>query len=821
MALFFLALVKLLIMKNRASFPSVFLLFIYTLLLTIMPLAQISAQNPDDEPQSAPNIAETKVKALWIFNFIKVTTWPEANKTELTIGVLGSKEIFQEVVAMAKAEKVNGMTVKPVYFKSLRLVVKTDVLFLDNSQNGRIAELQKAIAGNHTLLITDQLDNYKRIMVNLLPFEKGGRNRFEVNQQNLEKEGIKVPEQMMYYGGNKEVIQGMYTESEKKLKAERELLEQKKQELLKRVAELDKQKSENQKLKLDIEQQQKDIAKQKQLIKDQEGKITDQKAELNKLMVNLTLQMAKLNQNSNVLVGQESNIKRQRQEMISLNKSIEIQRKDIATQNKKLELQKAKLNTYSSKIETQRGIIYVIAFVLLLVFALVFVILVGYKEKQKANKALESKNEAINKQNQVILNQAKRVEAMNKELEKLSIVAAKTENAVMIMDSVGKIDWVNQGFERLYGTNIKNLSTEKAVSLADWSTNPQIEQIIDKCIHEKVTVVYESMLESGDSKYWVQTSLTPIITKSGKIDKLVAIDTDITRVKQAEFEIRMQSEEIWAQKEELERQNEKIELNNKNIKSSINYARTIQQAILPSMTELTKYFDPFVIYLPKDIVSGDFYWMSTVNEEHLNRIFVAAVDCTGHGVPGAFMSMIGNRLLNEIVNEKRIQSPDAILHHLNDAVKIALKQQQSENNDGMDICLCMIESNGETDRKVTYSGAKRPLLCYSKEEKKLTSYSAIRKSIGGVRSVRNKMEFSNTEINLKKGDLIYLSTDGFIDQNLPNRTRIGTPRLEEMIRTVAERDVKEQKQFILSQFETLKSGQEQRDDITILGLELL
>ena len=808
-------------MKNRVSFYPAYFLLLFVFFLSVMPLGKVCAQEVDEVIPSAPSIADSKVKAHWIYNFIRFIVWPDNSKSELTVGVLGSREIYDEVVDMAKTERVNDKLVKGVYFKNLKSVQKTDVLFLSSTMNGKIVELNKQIAGSHTLLITDQIEDFNKIMINLLPSEKAGRNRFDVNNQNLAKEGLKPSKQMLYYGGNKDQLQSMYAESEKMLKAETEQLEQKKQELFRRIAELDKQKSDNQKLKSDIEQQQKDIAKQRAQIKEQESKITDQKAELNKLTVNLTLQLDKLNKNSGVLKGQDENIKKQRQEMISQNTAIENQRKDILRQNKKLELQKKTLNTYSSKIETQQGVIYVIAFVLLLVFALVFLIFSGYKAKQKANKALESKNEAINKQNQVILNQAKRVETMNKELEKLSIVAAKTENAVMIMDSVGAIDWVNQGFERLYGTNLKELSSEKAVTLADWSTNPDIVKIIDKCIHEKVTVVYESMLESGESKYWVQTSLTPIVTKAGKIDKLVAIDTDITRVKQAEFEIRMQSEELWAQKEELERQNEKIELQNKNIKSSINYARTIQHAILPSLSELTKYFDPFIIYLPKDIVSGDFYWMSTFVEGGSNKVFIAAVDCTGHGVPGAFMSMIGSRLLNEIVNEKRVESPDLILQHLNDAVKIALKQQHSENNDGMDICLCMVEPIDDVNRKVTFSGAKRPLLCYSKDERKLTTYQAVRKSIGGVRSVRNKSEFVNTEIDLKKGDVIYLSTDGFIDQNLPNRTRIGTPRFEEMVRTVADRKMSEQKQFIINQFDDLRSGQEQRDDITILGLELL
>ena len=126
-----------------------------------------------------------------------------------------------------------------------------------------------------------------------------------------------------------------------------------------------------------------------------------------------------------------------------------------------------------------------------------------------------------------------------------------------------------------------------------------------------------------------------------------------------------------------------MNLQNKKINSSIQYAQNIQQAILPLENNIGKYFDHFIIYKPKDIVSGDFYWYTELE----NRVYLASVDCTGHGVPGAFMSMIGSRLLNEIVIEKEITDPAKILALLNSKIIEALRQNETENADGMDVCL--------------------------------------------------------------------------------------------------------------------------------------
>jgi len=338
----------------------------------------------------------------------------------------------------------------------------------------------------------------------------------------------------------------------------------------------------------------------------------------------------------------------------------------------------------------------------------------------------------------------------------LSIVASETDNIVFIFDKDGNLEWFNPAFTRLYGYTFEEfLLLKKSKNLNELSTNRNIHDLLEICITEGKTVVYESEnITKNGEKVWVQTTLTPMLDIDNSVRKLIAIDSDITKIKQQEQEILQQSEEITAQRDALELQNqeilqqseeiaaqrdalelqnqeivkqsEHIEMQNQNIKASIRYALTIQKAFLPREDDLKHLGEHFILYKPKDIVSGDFYWMSIVEK----TIFIAAVDCTGHGVPGAFMSMVGNRLLNEIVNEKHIFIPSEILTELNAGIYKVLRQDQSDNNDGMDLCLCKMEKF-ENETKITFCGARRPIFYYSKNCSELQTLKSDRKSIGG------------------------------------------------------------------------------------------
>lgn len=259
---------------------------------------------------------------------------------------------------------------------------------------------------------------------------------------------------------------------------------------------------------------------------------------------------------------------------------------------------------------------------------------------------------------------------------------------------------------------------------------------------------------------------------------------------------------------------------NEHIKSSIEYAKNIQNSILPVNRILDKHFDSFILFRPKDIVSGDFYWFTTVkNDKDDQMIFIAVVDCTGHGVPGAFMSLIGNRLLSEIVNEKRIFSPAQILEFMNVGIQIALRQDETKNNDGMDVGLCRIEYI-DNKVKIIFSGAKRPLCFYKKGTNDISVIRGSHKSIGGIRAKRSKLFYENYEIELDKGDIIYLFSDGYIDQNSFNRIKLGSKKLYEILLEIKDMEMEEQRKNLEDLLSAHMINTDQRDDITFVGIRL-
>lgn len=290
-------------------------------------------------------------------------------------------------------------------------------------------------------------------------------------------------------------------------------------------------------------------------------------------------------------------------------------------------------------------------------------------------------------------------------------------------------------------------------------------------------------------------------------------------------EISKQKREILVQQEQLEKNNRAIEKQNQDIKASIYYALTIQNAILPTQEQIDKHFENFTIYLPKDIVSGDFYWYTTTRKSGTDdeMIFLAVVDCTGHGVPGGFLSMIGSRILSTIVNENRIYEPHKILERMDINLRQALKQDQTQNDDGMDVCLCRIDKNRdlkeEQDGKVRvlFSGARRPLY-YSKNHSEVEMIRGDRKTVGG-RYYKEK-KFTTRELLLSRGDKIYLTTDGITDQPSPTREKFGIKRFMDILSRTGTLSIEEQKKYFEEELLGFMRYEKQRDDITVLGIKV-
>lgn len=222
-----------------------------------------------------------------------------------------------------------------------------------------------------------------------------------------------------------------------------------------------------------------------------------------------------------------------------------------------------------------------------------------------------------------------------------------------------------------------------------------------------------------------------------------------------------------------------------------------------------------MIYRPKDIVSGDFYWLT----ETAQHIYVAVVDCTGHGVPGAFMSLIGHTLLNDIVHHKKVLEPGEMLEHLHLDIRLALHQDEEQNDDGMDMLVCRIARAYDMvqKREVGFAGAHRPLFYVNEGEFK--ELKGDRKSIGG-RQKEDHRRYDQHVLSLGQGDKLYLTTDGYVDQNDVNRVKLGTMHFLEVMNEIYTQPLPDQGMRLRRELDSHMQGTEQRDDITMLGLEV-
>jgi serine phosphatase RsbU (regulator of sigma subunit) len=269
---------------------------------------------------------------------------------------------------------------------------------------------------------------------------------------------------------------------------------------------------------------------------------------------------------------------------------------------------------------------------------------------------------------------------------------------------------------------------------------------------------------------------------------------------------------IQKQKEEVEMQKHKIEEINKEMTDSINYAKIIQRSILPDPKEIMKVFpECFGLYKPKSVVSGDFYWFSQKEKFAM----IAAVDCTGHGVPGALMSMIGVEKLNEAV-ENNLTKPAEILSYLNKGVKTTLRQKDfsSVSKDGMDIALCCFEPDKNILR---FAGAMRPLWIIRNNE--LIEYKSTKASLGGT--TPDTQEFISHEVPLQKGDSIYIFTDGFADQFGGEKgKKIMTKNFKELLLSAQSTPFLEQENILNKKLMEWQGDFEQVDDILVIGIRI-
>lgn len=462
------------------------------------------------------------------------------------------------------------------------------------------------------------------------------------------------------------------------------------------------------------------------------------------------------------------------------------------------------------------------------------------QELKNINKKLENQAVELSEMVEELRVSQEIIEDYNQELEKLSIVASKTDNAVAILDPKGNYEWVNDSFTRLYGFTLNQFIEAKSGNILNVVTTDVARESIKEAINLKKTAIYEMpATNSNYERIWVQSTVTPIVDVDGNISRLVVIDSNIDKLKKAETEILEQKEEIAVQRDEVSTQRDIAEKQRKHLTDSITYASKIQNAMLPPDELLQNHLNKhFVIFLPKDIVSGDFYWAT----QKAGKTIVVAGDCTGHGVPGGFLSMLGMSFLSEIVNKQPNNdfTPAQILNQLRDMVITALHQtgKHNEAKDGMDIALCIIN---QKEKQLDFAGANNPLYIIREKnnpdnaiinlnDKRFSIHENKKYELVQIKGDKMpigihlgpKREFETKSIKYKNGDMFYIFSDGYIDQFGGDEGRkFLSKNFKQLLLKIRDKSMLEQKQQLIDNLIKWKGNKnEQVDDILVIGVEL-
>lgn len=436
------------------------------------------------------------------------------------------------------------------------------------------------------------------------------------------------------------------------------------------------------------------------------------------------------------------------------------------------------------------------------------------RELEKAKKKLEVNEQVLKKAYKKARDRELEIKQKNEELK------AQEEE---IRQNMEELKATQEAMERkqveLEGVNKKLAANEKVLTMAYEQVKESEAEIRQK--NEEITKqsnVLEEAKDELERKNKKMAANERVLKKAyEKIrSQEQGLKDTINQLQTTEEELRQNMEELQTTQEALQDKTRSLEIKNKLITNSINYAKNIQTAILPKKEEMEYAFsDYYVLYMPKDIVSGDFYWLRQVSD---STVYLAIVDCTGHGVPGALMSMIGSSLLNRTLSEHKILEPGKILENLHMGIRARLRQAEANSGDGMVVSLAQINRKPDNMFEITFAAAKQNIY-YIEEDGEMKTIKGDRKSIGGWQR-ESYRTFSNQSITLKKGTKLYFTTDGILDNPNPRRKRFGEKYLKHIILENHNLPFETQKQILSERLAAHQQTADQRDDITVIGIQL-
>jgi PAS domain S-box-containing protein len=373
----------------------------------------------------------------------------------------------------------------------------------------------------------------------------------------------------------------------------------------------------------------------------------------------------------------------------------------------------------------------------------------------------------------------------------MQALSENSPDLIIRINTNGEIFYINPAIKLYTGYEASSYISKK---IDDVELNQDFLKLLRILMHT-VTDTKEQFNKDfsyeGAKNFEININAIPEFNQEGEVETILFVIHDITETKQYQ---------------------NKIEETNKKITESIEYAQKIQTALFPDAENFDVNFsESFILFNPKDIVSGDFYWIGECN----NTIVYATADCTGHGVPGGFMSMLGTGILSEIVNTKKITSPAVILNEMREQIISSLRQTGAENEskDGMDMVLCCI--NKDT-LELTYASAYNVFYIISEGE--LFCSTADKMPVGFH---FNMPQFKEHKVQLKKGDVVYTFTDGYADQfGGPNKKKFKYKQLEQLLIDIHQKPLPEQSVILNNTLQSWKGELEQIDDVLMIGIKI-
>ncbi len=442
------------------------------------------------------------------------------------------------------------------------------------------------------------------------------------------------------------------------------------------------------------------------------------------------------------------------------------------------------------------------------------------EDLKQAHEEILVNNEALEQQKEEILSQRDEIYKKQKELakneEKYRTLVENLNDVIFTTRVNGYIEYLSPSFINLIGEKPDAYLGQHISKLVKPEDIPEmINYFSDNLEPGKENEIISSevrMLNNQNQTVWVYIKMHQIVT-DGEVTGFHGIISDISERRKA-------LQAIEDANEELKQKNNQITDQQKHITDSIYYAKRIQEALLPAGEYIEKQFpEHFILYYPRDIVSGDFYWV----QKKVHNVMFAVADCTGHGVPGAFMSMLGISFLNEIVNKNLKKFYDNSIHvneiitQLRQKVIKSLKQtgKFGESKDGMDMGLCMI--NLET-KEMQFTGAFQSLLLYRKD--KLIQFKADRMPVGF--SYHDIKEFTNHSYQLEEGDTLYMHSDGFVDQfGGKHGRKYMSKKFKNLLMDIHTYPMEEQKEILANTINSwMGDTYEQVDDILVFGVKV-